>query len=176
MASTFQFKDVVPAFQTALREKPEQSLATFTATSRQVSGLKSEVTIRDFKIIVDEPPSLAGTDEGPNPAELALGALASCQEITYRLYADKLGIPVDSVAVKLDGDIDLRGFFAVDAKVRPGFTEIRGTVTIESSASAADIARLRSTVDAHCPILDLLSRATPIKLELAHKTTNRAAA
>jgi uncharacterized OsmC-like protein len=176
MASTFQFKDIVSGFQTALKDKPEQSVATFTATSRQVSGLKSEVAIRGFKIIVDEPPSLAGTDEGPNPAELALAALASCQEITYRLYADKLGVPVDAISVKLDGDIDLRGFFAVDANVRPGFTEIRGTVTIESPASTADIARLRATVDAHCPILDLLSRATPIKLEVSQTTLKKAAA
>lgn len=32
------------------------------------------------------------------------GPLATCQEITYRLHADALGIPLDDVSVKLEGE------------------------------------------------------------------------
>ena len=70
------------------------------------------------------------------------------------------------MAVSLEGDLDLRGFFGVDHDVRPGFREIRGTVTLQSPAPAADLERLRAHVDAHCPVLDLLSNETPLALTL----------
>jgi OsmC-like protein len=52
---------------------------------------------------------LGGTDAGPNPVELVLAALATCQEITYRAYATALGIPLESVSVRLEGLLDLIG-------------------------------------------------------------------
>src|ERR1700677_4671059 len=132
-------KDIIVCAQADLRPNPDHAVATFFADSRQVEVLRSETKIRQFSVTVDEPPSLGGTDAGPNPVELVLAALATCQEITYRAYATALGVPLDSVSVKLDGVLDLRGFFAVDERVRPGFTGVRGTVTLKSSAGKQDL-------------------------------------
>ncbi len=164
---TPSFQPLVDATRAALAAGPADSgIVTFRVDSRQESGLRSRVRIRSFDVGVDEPPSLGGTDTAPNPVEYALAALATCQEITYRLHADHLGIPLDSVAVTLEGDIDLRGFFAVDDAVRPGFTAIRGEVTLDSPAPPADLERLKAHVDAHCPVLDLFTTPTPLRLDL----------
>jgi uncharacterized OsmC-like protein len=163
----FAFAPLVSATRDTLAAAPpDAALATFRVDSRQVHGLRSDATIRSFEVGVDEPPSLGGADTAPNPVEYALLALATCQEITYRLHADHLGIPLDSVAVSLEGDLDLRGFFGVDHAVRPGFREIRGTVTLRSPAAEAELERLKAHVDAHCPVLDLVSNATPLTLAL----------
>lgn len=161
------FKDDFIAIQTNLRDNPGAATALFEAGTRQRAGLLSEAVIRDFNLKIDEPATLGGTDQGPNPVELVLAALGACQEITYRLYADTLGIPVNSVSVKLAGRLDLRGFFAVDEGVRPGFKDIHTTVTIDSPASADDIERLKAMVDRHCPVLDILRNVTPVKTEYA---------
>jgi putative redox protein len=144
----------------------ERALVTFRATSSQVAGVRSNVQIRDFTVAVDEPPALGGINSAPNPVEYALAALATCQEITYRLHADALGIPLDGVSVSIEGDIDLRGFFGVDDGIRPGFRAIRGTVELESSAPESELERLRTYVDAHCPVLDLITSPTPVTLDL----------
>lgn len=163
----FAFAPLVATTRDALAGAPAgASLATFRVDSRQVRGLRSDATIRSFAVGVDEPPALGGADTAPNPVEYALLALASCQEITYRLHADHLGIPLDEVAVSLEGDLDLRGFFGVDHAVRPGFREIRGTVTLRSPAPQAELERLKAHVDAHCPVLDLLSNETPVSVAL----------
>ena len=164
-------KDIIVATQADLRANADHAVATFSADSRQVEGLRSEAKIRQFSVTVDEPPSLGGTDAGPNPVELVLAALATCQEITYRAYATALGIPLESVSVKLEGSLDLRGFFAVKDDVRAGFNAVRGIVNLKSSASAADLAKLKEVVDAHCPVLDILQAPVPVELEL---TTQRA--
>ena len=128
----FSFAPLVRDTRSALSSgAPDDALRTFRVESQQSSGLRSDVRIRQFEIGVDEPPTLGGADTAPNPVEYALLALATCQEITYRLHADHLGIPLEKVAVTLEGDIDLRGFFAVDEAVRPGFRAIRGTVTLD---------------------------------------------
>jgi len=100
-------------------------------------------------VTVGEPPNLGGTDTGPNPVEFVLAALAACQEITYRAYATALDIPLESVSVKLEGSLDLRGFFAVKDGVRAGFNEVRGIVNLKSSAPAANLTKLKDVVDAH---------------------------
>ena len=160
-------KEIIAETQANLREQPDQAVAIFSADSRQVEGLRSEIKIRQFSLVVDEPPSLGGTDAGPNPVELVLAALAACQEITYRAYATALGVPLESVSVKLDGSLDLRGFFAVSEAVRPGFSAVRGTVTLKSSASPEALAKLKEVVDAHCPVLDILRAPVPVALTLA---------
>jgi len=168
-------KDVIVATQADLRANPDHAQVTFAADSRQVEGLQSETRIRQFSLTIDEPPSLGGTDTGPNPVELVLAALATCQEITYRAYATALGIPLDSVSVKLEGSLDLRGFFAVKDGVRSGFNGVRGTVNLKSPASAADLAKLKEVVDAHCPVLDILRDPVPVELKLETRHAAHAA-
>ena len=156
--------------QSALVEHPEQGLVTFAVESRGQDGLHRRVSIRDFSVDVDEPPLLGGTDRAANPVEYALAALATCQEITYRLHAAALCIPLKDVSVKLECDLDLRGFFRAADGVRPGFKEIRGSVQFDSTASAEELKRLKEVVDAHCPVLDLFSNPTPVRLETARVT------
>jgi putative redox protein len=169
-------KDIFKATQSQLKQRPADAAAIFTAATRQVAGLRSEAAIRDFRLTVDEPPALGGGDAGPNPVELVLAALGASQEIAYRLYAEALGIPLNHVSVKLEGRLDLRGFFAVGDQERPGFGEIRAIVEIDSPASREEIERLKATVDRHCPVLDILRNSTPIKLELAQNGSRRSVA
>ena len=163
-------KEAVELMQESLRTNPDSAIAKFSADSRQVQGLQSETKIRQFTLTVDEPESLGGTDTGPNPVELILGALASCQEITYRAFAEALEIPLDNVSVRIEGDIDLRGFFAVSDDVRAGFQNIRGIVKLDSPASEEELAKLKQIVDAHCPVLDILRAPVPVSLEFNHQT------
>ena len=162
-------KQLISDTQAAFRTDPAKAKVTFNSSSRLTEGFRSEVSIRQHRLAADEPPALGGADSGPNPVELILAALGTCQEITYRAYATAMGIPLDSVSVELSGDIDLRGFFAVDESVRSGYQNIRGTVNIESSASEAELQKLRAVVDAHCPVLDILTNRVPVSLNLAIK-------
>lgn len=162
-----RYAELFHATRTALQGAPDQASARFSVSSRGKDGLHREVQIRDFSLTVDEPPALGGTDKGPNPVEYALAALATCQEITYRLHADAMGIPVNDVSVTLEGELDLRGFFNAAEGVRPGFLWIEGKVSFDSPASPEELARLKDAVDAHCPVLDLLRNPTPVRLSLA---------
>ncbi len=142
---------------------PEAAQMTFTVGAALTEGLRMDVDIRQHRITVDEPKGLGGTDTGPNPVELVLASLTTCQAITYRVWAMKLGIALESVNVEADGDIDLRGFFGVDDTVRPGFSAVRLRVKLDGPESPERYRELAHAVDEHCPVLDFTGTAVPIE-------------
>jgi uncharacterized OsmC-like protein len=158
-----ELKQLIGETQSRFKADAESAKATFESQSALQEGLRS---IRQHRLTVDEPPALGGADGGPNPVELILAALGTCQEITYRAYATALGIPLDNVSVTVEGDIDLRGFFAVDESVRAGYEAVRATVNLESSASEEQLQQLRDVVNGHCPVLDIISQPVPVELDL----------
>jgi uncharacterized OsmC-like protein len=144
-----------------LGRSPEMADVTFAADTTLVNGYQTEARIRDFGLTVDEPPLIGGTNTGPTPVELVLAALGTCQEIVYATYARTLGIPVDRVSVRAEGQLDLRGFFGV-ADVPAGFQNVSFTVDVDSPAPPEDVARLVEAVNAHCPVLDILRQPLPV--------------
>jgi uncharacterized OsmC-like protein len=119
--------------------------------------------IHSFK--VDEPRALGGANAAANPVQYALASLGSCQAITYRVWAAQLGVTLDSVTVRVEGDLDLRGFFGVDG-VRPGLSAVRVEVTLAGPESEERYAELAAAVDEHCPVLDLFQNPVPVSREL----------
>lgn len=65
-------------------------------------GYRTEISVRDHKVYMDEPVQDGGTDTAPTPSELLLGALGGCIAITARLYAERKGWPLEGVEVALD--------------------------------------------------------------------------
>lgn len=115
---------------------------------------------------IDEPAGLAGDDIAASPVEFALGAFIACQIVVYRLYAQNLGISIESIEAEVEGDLDVRGIFGMDQTVRPGFSEVRLTVKITGPDSEERYADLQEFVDKNCPVLDLFANPTPVRLSL----------
>jgi putative redox protein len=110
---------------------------TYRVRGTGEGSVASTITAGKHSFRVDEPAALAGDDIAASPVEFALGALISCQIVVYRLYAQALGIRVDEIDVKAEGDLDAR------------------------------YQELRAAVDAHCPVLDLFANATPVTVSVA---------
>lgn len=158
--------ETIAQTQQAFRDEPEKALATVKTESELTDRFRSEINIRHHDLVIDEPQSLGGMDSGPNPIEVLLAALGSCQEITYRAYATAMGIPIGKISASVEGDIDFRGFFGVDESVRAGYKNIRIVMEIESEASDEQIDALKQAVDAHCPVLDMLENPVPVEATL----------
>ena len=129
-------------------------------------SVASRITAGKHVFLVDEPAGLAGDDSAASPVEIALGGLIACQVVVYRLYAHTLGITVDTLSIDAEGDIDVQGLFGIDDSVRPGFSAIRLNVTVAGPETAERYEELQLAVDAHCPVLDLFTHATPVTVTL----------
>jgi uncharacterized OsmC-like protein len=148
---------------TARAGPSEACLEHYSGTTRQVEGLRSEAAFGPFRFTVDEPQPYGG-GTAANPAEVLLAAVGASIEVTARVHAALLDIPLRGISTRLSGTLDLRGFFGTDPAVRAGFAHIDIAVVIDSPASSADIARLLQRVERGCPMLDVVRGAAEVRL------------
>jgi uncharacterized OsmC-like protein len=140
-----------------IKANPAGAKVVFRASTELAEGMHCTGSVREFpKFSIDEPADLGGTDKGPNPVELVLVALGTCQEIVYRAYASVMGIELESVKCDLRGHLDLRGLFGMDPNVPAGYQKIMFETKVKSSASPEALAKLGQTVERHCPVLNAL--------------------
>lgn len=139
---------------------PRQLKARVTVEGR--SGIR-RIRLRDHQVIADSPPDFLGYDLGPSSPELALGALGGCLAHSWLIQAAKQGIPLDAVQVDVSAQIDQRaGEPGHEATLREpqGLTYV---VTLETTATAEELAALHEAVDRLCPILNLLRNRQSIQ-------------
>lgn len=131
-------------------------LETFKATAKKTkTGLQVETDARGFKITLDEPENLGGTNTGLNPVEALLCALGACQSIVAAAFAESQNFSFEEFHVELEGDLDPDGFMGL-ADVRNGFQEIRYKMhfkTNESQEKAEDFVKF---IEKTCPVGDCL--------------------
>src|SRR5690554_1888321 len=159
--------DAGASWATRIADNPASAQLTYRVNGAGVGSVATAVTAGKHAFLVDEPDALAGDDVAASPVEFALGALISCQVVVYRLYAQALGIRVDDIDIKAEGDLDARRLFGIDESVRAGFTEVRLAVTITGPETDARYQQLREAVDAHCPVLDLFTNPTPVSVTVS---------
>jgi uncharacterized OsmC-like protein len=85
--------------------------------ARWEGGMKSAVQAGDFEIIVDEPESAGGTDSGPQPTDLFLASIASCITLSMAHAANKRGIELPGLRVRVVGTYEGLKFTRVDLRI-----------------------------------------------------------
>ncbi|MCM6776160.1 OsmC family protein [Nocardia sp. CDC159] len=158
--------DITAATARAVAQDPAAAAVVFRASGRPEGTVATLVTAGHHTVRVDEPPNLGGADTAANPVEVYLAALIACHTVTYRFWAQRLGIVVADLAIEAEGDLDVRGFFGLDDAVRPGLQAVRVTVRIDGPEPAERYAELHRAVESHCPVLDLTAAPTPVESRL----------
>jgi uncharacterized OsmC-like protein len=129
-------------------------------------GARQEMTHKQtFVMDADEPAILAGDDEGANPVEHLLHALASCLTTAMVAHAAVRGIEIEEMESELEGDLDLQGFLGL-ANVPKGYTSIRAKFRVK--AKAEDVARIRELAN-FSPVFNTLTNGAKVEVEVGLK-------
>jgi uncharacterized OsmC-like protein len=163
----------------ALKDNPTLAQFEFRARNRWICGGENRSMIKDFygagqedpsrrqafEFTNGEPPVLLGHNEGANPVEFLLHALAGCVTTTTVLHATARGIEIESLSTRLVGDIDLQGLLAL-ADVPAGYGGIRIEMDIKAkNASDAELDDLLAFAQAHSPVCNTVCRPVPVVVE-----------
>ena len=175
--------DVQAALDTIDAIKADTSLARFQFRARNtwINGGENRSAIRDFygagreddsrsvafEFTNGEPPVLLGDNEGANPVEFLLHALAGCVTTTFVLHAMARGIAIRELSTQLEGDLDLRGLLGLDDAVSPGYEQIRIRMNVKADCSDEELDALLAYTQQHSPVCNTVCRPVPVSIERA---------
>jgi putative redox protein len=118
---------------------------------------QQEVIAGQHRLLADEPLSVGGADAGPAPFDFLMAALGACTSMTLRLYAERKGLPLQGVSVRLSHDRVL-----VDGVHRE---RIVRRITLGGDLSAAERQRLLEIAN-KCPVHRALGQPLAIESSL----------
>jgi organic hydroperoxide reductase OsmC/OhrA len=160
-----------------IAQDPSHAMTHWQVTSHWRGGFRSDTRVtqgaiggqqiaKDFTIRVDEPLELFGTNQYANPQEHLLAALNACMIVGYSALAALEGIELQALRIETEGDIDLRGFLAIDPTVKPGYDHLRYTVRIKGNGTPEQFEKIHQAVMATSPNYFNLATAIPLRSRL----------
>lgn len=125
-------------------------------TVRSGAGLTAITEIRGHELVADEPLDEGGSDAGPMPPEILLGALGSCTVMTVRLYVNRKGWPLENIEVQLEMDRFKKEDYPAYTGDAPYVNEIRQFITLEGPLTDEQKLRIIE-IAGKCPVHKILT-------------------
>ena len=140
-----------------IQKDAEKAKVSFDVTTRWQGQTRSETTVegytiagervsRSHKIVADEPFELLGSDGAANPQELLMAAVNACMTVGYVAGAALKGITLNSLEIRTNGTLDLRGFLGLDDRVPPGYEAVDYEVRISGDGTPEQFEEIHQTV------------------------------
>jgi putative redox protein len=130
------------------------------------SGFLQEVFAGPHRLRADEPRESGGTELGPDPYALLLAALGSCTSMTLRIYADRKGLPLEQVEVRLRHS-RIHAEDCAECETKEGYVDlIEREIALAGALSGDARQRLLEIAD-RCPVHRTLSGEIAIRSRLA---------
>ncbi len=156
---------------------PEAGKSRWTVSSRWQGGTRSDHLVdgveiggqkvqRAFRIQIDEPLELCGTNQFANPQEYLLAATNACMMVGYAAVAALMGVKLTKLELEITGDIDLRGFLDIDRSVPPGYEQLHYTVRIAGDGTPEQFEKLHEVVQRTSPNYYNISHPIELTSEL----------
>ena len=112
-------------------------------------------------------PATGGTGLLACSGDLLLQALVACAGVTLRAVATALAIPIRGGAVRAEGDLDFRGTLGVAKDAPVGFQTIRLRFTLDTDASAEQVATLLKLTERYCVVYQTIAGGTSLSTSIS---------
>jgi len=138
----------------------------FSVQARRENDTKTIVETRGFRMVIDEPEDLGGTNSGANPVEYMLAACSGCLNVVGHVIAREMGINLKGLEISMEGDLNPDRFLGNPTQDRAGYQEIRVTLKPDTEADQAMKEKWLTAVRSRCPVSDNIAHPTPISISL----------
>ncbi|MHA1803977.1 MAG: OsmC family protein [Promethearchaeota archaeon] len=119
-----------------------------------------------FKLLIDAPAGLDGTNKGPSPLLVILSSIGACIIAVTRFWAKIMNINIKEMKLFSRGHINLGAIFGLDDTKLAGYDKLEPVIRIKADAPREKIEELMEKVFSHCPIITNFSGASKITPKL----------
>ena len=171
-------RDQLRELQAPLKERytddPGAARITLSAAGSLGEGVSCSVQTGRAIAKAGLHPATGGDGELLCSGDMLLEALVACAGVTLRAVATSLGLEVRSGTVRADGDLDFRGTLAVDREAPVGFSEIRLSFELDTSADEEQLATLLRLTERYCVVFQTLAGNPALKASVNAKAADAA--
>lgn len=128
---------------------------------------RMNLTSGKFKMIIDEPENMGGTDAGPSPIQVLLMSLAGCLNVTGHEIARQRGYKLNGMKIKIEGVMNPCAFIGCSFEERAGFQQIKVTVDADmEGVSQEEKETWLEETEKRCPVTDNVRADTNISVAI----------
>lgn len=108
--------------------------------------------------------AVGGLHDAPTPGDLLCAALAACQDSAVRMVANRLGIEIIALEVRVTAQVDVRGALGMEADVPVGFQSMTCDIhlKVQDGTPPKLLEGLRVAAQRCCVVQQTLHRPPPV--------------
>jgi len=122
------------------------------------SHSRTDVTVRDTGMTIDEPVERGGTNQGPSPTETLMSALAACTNVIAHKCAEKHGVAFQDFHVNVVSKFDRRGV-TLQEEIDLPFDDIEIMIDVTTDADDGAMERVKADLPRYCPVSKVMRQA-----------------
>ena len=130
--------------------KPK-TVVTMRVTGQCVSHSQTDISVRDVGMTIDEPAERGGTNRGPTPTETLMASLIGCTNVITHKVAEKNGVHIKSMSVRLEAQFDRRGA-TLQEELNVPFPSVTLHIDLVTDADAAAVEKVKRELHMFCPV------------------------
>jgi uncharacterized OsmC-like protein len=159
-----ELKAIQSPLKARYREDPAAAMITLEAEGR-LGSEEVSCSVATGRAMVEAGlhPATGGDGGFACSGDMLLQALVACAGVTLRSVATNRGVEIEGL-VRAEGDLDFRGTLGVDRNATVGFTSIRLSFSLTSSAPEDELNALIETTERYCVVLQTLTQSPKIEI------------
>lgn len=108
--------------------------------------------------------AVGGLHDAPTPGDLLCAALAACQDSAVRMVANRLGVEILALEVRVTAQVDVRGALGMQADVPVGFQSMTCDIDLKVMEGTPSklLDTLRSAAQRCCVVQQTLHHPPPV--------------
>ena len=116
---------------------------------------RTKVSVRDVEGVIDEPEMRGGSNQGLTPTETLMASLIGCTNVVTQRIAERMGVKVTAMDVKLASQFDRRGVLLEEEVDKP-FFDIVLDIDIRTDATDEQMDKIKTDLGKFCPIAKVI--------------------
>lgn len=139
------------------RDSPDTALVTLRARGRLGENVTCRVETGKALVTAGLHPATGGNALTACSGDMLLEALVACAGVTLNAVATSLGVALRDATLEAEGDLDFRGTLGVAKDAAVGFSAIRLSISLDTDATAEQVATLLRLTERYCVVYQTLA-------------------
>jgi uncharacterized OsmC-like protein len=164
-----ELKELQAPLKEKYRLQPQSAIITLKAEGKIGEGISCKVETGKKIVEAGLHPATGGNGMLACSGDMLLEALVACAGVTLRAVSAAIGVDIKDGTIKAEGDLDFRGTMGISKEVMVGFTSIRLSFMLDTTAKKEQLQSIEKLTERYCVVFQTLVKGVPVETTYLHQ-------